>query len=158
MAADIITLCDRLANDFQNRITNAGVMDTIVTREYDITHDLSIVNGRKVHIFPLSYNPIEDVDRESERYEFTVGFVILERYRLKTAIPNDWIDERVAFVQDHIFTPLDNQEPFILEIGDEKYWVEDTKVTSVYDYKTLTQNRAFWSEVEAKFHRIATNL
>lgn len=158
MPAEIITLCDKLVDDFQTRITVAGVLDTIVSRQYEVTYDPGTMTGRKVDIFPLMYEPIEDVDRESERYQFQVGFVVIERYRDKSAIPVSWVDERVNFVEEYIFNPLDNQTPYLLNISGVSYWIEKVKVASVYDYEFLSQNKLFWSEVEATFNRIATNL
>lgn len=157
MAADVLVLADALALEFQNRITVAGVLDTVVSREYEVTHDMGSFTGRKVEIYPLMYNPDEDATREETFYDFRYSFVVMERYRDKGIVPKAWIDERVEFVEEYIFNPLDQR--IITVIADSrKYWTTEVEVTSVYDFDMLRQFKVFWSEVETTFRKISVGL
>lgn len=160
MPADILLLGDALAVKFQNLIDVAGVLNTAVTREYEVTHDMGTMVGRKVEIFPLTYNPVEAVDRESSTYDFRYSFVIIERWNAKGGqVPKAWMDERVSFVEELIFNPLDptgkNTAQLLFVVVDgEKYYPVEVEVTSVFDFDILRKHKVFWSEVEVAFRKI----
>lgn len=158
MAADVRAIADILVTEFQNRINAVPIPDTVVSRTYDTTHDLGTVSGRKIDIYPLSYNNEEDVDRESSLYNFRYSFVILERYKPMGIVPIAWIDAQVDFVESYIFNPLDNRDPFFIEYDGDKYWCIEVQVTSVFDYDLLRQQKVFWSEVECVFTKIDKGL
>lgn len=157
MPATVIRIGDALALDFQNRITTAGVLDTTVSREYELTYDLGTFTGRRVDIYPLSYNPDkDDATRIEEYYDFRYAFVVSERYRDKGLVPKSWMDARVEFTQEYVFRPLD--ERIITTIDGIQYWSTETQVTAVFDPDFLRQHRVFWSEIETTFRKVSEGI
>lgn len=155
MLADILSLADALALEFQNRITLAGVLDTTVTREYEVTKDLGTFVGRNVEIYPLIYKG-ERVTRSEKAYDFRYSFVVMERYRGKGTVPKTWIDGLVNFVEEYIFNPLDQK--ILTRVAGVDYESTEVEVTSVFDFDFLRQYKVFWSELETVMQKIVPSL
>lgn len=158
MNADVLLLADALVDELTARLNVATVIDTSVSREYEVTVGLGEFTNRRVEIYPLSYNPREQRDRESKDYEFKYSFVWMRRYTPKGVINKAWVDTEVTLVQDHIVKPLDNPDGFFINCNGHEYEVTEVTVTSVYDYELLRQNKVFWSEVEVTLQKTATQL
>jgi len=161
MPADVLTVGDALATAFTNRFALL-VPPCICERVYETTHDLGEVDGRKVEIYPLSYVPFEPATREEAYYDFRYSIVTLERFREHKRVPRIWLDDRVTFVEEQIFNPLDptNKEraELILVIDSDSYWPIEVECTTVYEYNILRQNKVFWSEVEVVFRKLDKGL
>lgn len=157
MPATILTLADALVLEFTNRLFLAGVTNTTVERQYEITRDLGIFDGRCIDIFPMMYNPDpNEATRSEEYYDFRYSFVIMRRYASKGVIDKSWIDNEVNFVEEYIFNPLDQR---VITIADGiQYWSTEVEVTSVFDFDFLRQNKVFWSEVETVFRKVDTEV
>lgn len=157
MSADVLLLADVLVADIANRLASNGIPAS-VSREYEVTTELGTFTDRRVEIYPLSYNPSEQRDRESKDYEFKYSFVWMYRYASVGLTTKAWVDNEVTLVQEYIFKPLDNPDGFFINCNGHEYEVTDVIVTSVYDYDLLRQNKVFWSEVEVALRKTATQL
>lgn len=159
MQSDIIKLADQLVSEFTNRLVIAGYPTVSVTREYDVTTDLGTFVDKRIEIYPLNYNPSDDATRTETYYDFRYSLVLMERYKQKGLIPKEWIDEQLLFCQNYVFNPLDNkQEDFFVTVDGNQHWPTDVKVTSVYDFDMLRQNKVFWSEIEVIFRKVSEGL
>lgn len=158
MNADILLLADVLVDELQARLNVGSVINTTVSREYEVTVDLGVFTDRLVQIYPLSYNPSEQRDRESKDYEFKYSLVWMIRYGVKGLIVKSWIDEEVTLVQNYLVKPLDNPNGFFINCNGHEYEATEVIVTSVFDYDMLRHNKVFWSEVEVTLRKTAIAL
>jgi hypothetical protein len=143
--SDLLDLCDELAETIQLSIGSGE--DIQASRAYRQELNLGTFDGRQIRVFPKSYtSPGVTTRREIYRLA-TVIVVIAERYTGDGFPPDDWMDERVVWVEQNIFDVFADVTPFRLG----KYWCDTADVTIAYDYDLLTENKIFWSEIELGF-------
>jgi len=128
-----------------------------VSREYGVEVGLSkdyasiLLTGRKVYVFPTSYEAPGLIDREVLMNAHGVAVLICERYTNSDGStadpglpPKAWMDERVLFVQDKIYKVLRNPHLVLLDtvipVPDEL-----GSIDLVYDRDLYLSKRAFWS-------------
>jgi hypothetical protein len=160
MASDVLALADAIAVKL-NVLFVANSIAVTATRQYEVTHELGLMTGRKVEVYPLSYNPFEAADRSTSFYDFRFSIVTLERYETKGLVPKVWLDERVNFVEEFIFNPLDPTgkvlaSTLMVIVNSDEFWPIEVEVTSVYDIGYLRRHKVFWSEVEVAFRKVGT--
>lgn len=156
--ADVLILADTLVTELTARLAIVPLLNTSVSREYEVTTDLGVFTDRRIEIYPLSYVMGDDIDRESENYDFRYSIVWMRRYTPKGLTDRQWIDDEVTLVQDHIVKPLDNPDGFFIVSNGQEYQVTEVSVTAVYDYDMLRQHKVFWSEIEVVLRKTATEL
>lgn len=150
MPSHIIQLADYVKTTLQSVFATAGLtVDT--QRVYDIEFDLGTFTGRKVRVFPVSYDTDDPATRKEDYYDGQLSIIYLERYTSPGSPPVEWIDERVELVETRIFNTFkDVTQPLHLAV----YWSESCKVTTVYSNDVLRKHKVFWSEVEITFRRL----
>jgi hypothetical protein len=154
MASDILTLADTLVTDFTSRVTPVYA-DSVVSRQYEMTYDLASFTSRRIDFYPMESKTIRDTSRIDSEYQYVYSIVVMERYRTKGNVPKDWVDGLIRFVNDHVYTPLDNADPYIITDDGVRYWVEECDIATLYDFDMLRQHRVFWSEIEVAFNRVS---
>jgi hypothetical protein len=147
--SDILKLADDLATALTNSL-GSGETNVDIARAYRIEFDLSSIIKRYVRIFPVGYAGLEPVTRREDYYDVILRLTIVERYTGKGDPSNDWLDERVDWVETNIFNPFaDSRAPFRLG----EYWSQFASVESVYDYDLLNEDQVFASDVLLTFRR-----
>jgi hypothetical protein len=167
--ARITDLLERVVTALGQEVPPDATDPTItVTREYvqeylnpDYWKDnpslASSFTGRRLYVFGLEQSQVEATTRATDRNEYRVTVVTVERYESqrdvadKTAV-NDWLDERVEWVERVVYDHLGDHtrdRPAVLRafLPAAKEWVK------VYDYDLLRTLNVFLSAVVIAFHR-----
>ena len=155
MAARILDLCDALAATVQ--AAWAPTAPDAVSREYglevglDPTYADILLTGRKVYVFPASYNNDRILDRKSTLDKYTVSVLICERFSdVAGSINKAWMDARVLFVEQSILRTLSNLEYRPLASGSYRGMTIDPEqlgvVDVVFDRDLYMQRKTFWSQ------------
>jgi hypothetical protein len=126
------------------------VAPSAVSREYGaeviLTDDDSdVLKGRRVFVFPTTYEAPEFVDRAELLRTYSVGIVIVERYTDDAGYPTkSWMDARVLFVEQTIYRLLRNP---MLVLADTLIPAPNSPgtVDVVYDLDLFLQQKTFWS-------------
>lgn len=152
MAADLVTLADAIKVKLQTDLDDAATVERI----WQMTLDLGTFEGKRVLIFPLGYSDGGPVTRREKFWDLRYSFVVTERYTgEKDAdgdVPDSWVDEQVAWVEEQIYNRLsDEKNPYIIE---ETYWAQLAEVVAAVDFVYLSQQNLFWSEVEVTFRKL----
>lgn len=131
-----------------------GANDT-VSREYTTPVAVESLNGRKVYLFPIDYGG-DPASRLEDWYMHGVAVLTVERYADAGPPPNDWVDERVDFVHDLLFSGLDYSHNGPLRWTDAQsvkrtVWTDQSGPVPVFDVGMLATKKLFWSEVEFVF-------
>lgn len=152
-------MCDNIVERLQDGIGSGIEID----RQYSRTRDLGTFIGRQIDVYPLRYARGEAASRREDIFDAWMGIVVCERYTEpafsdEIPVPNDWVDERIDFVEQEVYNLLQASRIQIL-IGspeDTNYeWVcRFAEVTDVYNHKYLNQHKVFWSEIELGFQRL----
>jgi len=125
---------------------------------YAATDVLETLDGKRVRVVPVSYGDAERLARRRVMKEYKVATVIEVPYlaaaspAAEGAIPPDWVDQQVAWVEANIFDPLN--ETFVhaedgLLLGSLTCWA--CEVTSVYDPIRLAEEKLLVSIVETSY-------
>lgn len=104
--------------------------------------------GRQVWVFPAEYGR-QAFTRGQDNRRPKIAVVIAERYTAQGPVPAQWIDDRVAFVEQAVFTPLaDPRQPAIYTglIPED-----DGASVVVYDAELLIFQRLFLSMVTVQY-------
>lgn len=152
MSLDLLPFTDAIVDALQTAFTLGGVGATI-ERQYEVEYDLGTIEGLYVNVFPAMYGISERATRSEDYLDVMTAIVVLERYTQPDKPPKAWLDDRVQWVENLVFSPLVKIEcPLLLNA----FWESSVKVTTVYDWTFLRQQKVFWSEVEVSFRRIRT--
>src|SRR4051794_41184916 len=120
--SDLIDLCDEVVTVIQDLVGSGE--DIQVARAYRQELNLGKFNGRQVRVFPKSYTSPTVVTRSEVSWLASLIVVIAERYPLDGFPPNDWMDERIVWVEQNIFDVFGNVTPYRLG----KYWCDTADV------------------------------
>lgn len=117
----------------------------------------ALFTGRRVYVFGLEQSQIEAATRARDRNEYRVTVVTVERYETAAdaatdAARDDWLDERVEWVERVIYDRLGNprrDRPAVLAgyLPVSQEWV------TVYDYDLFRSQGVFLSSVVIAFHK-----
>ncbi len=116
-------------------------------------HHVSKAVGRKVYVFPASYTS-DPADRGHDQYTHRVIVLTVERYEDASRPTKAWLDERVDFVWDQLFTGLDFSTDGPLKWSGRSVLTQSAGPVDVYDPGYLVSHKVFWSEVEFEFIEI----
>lgn len=149
MAARVTEILDAVVSFLQGNWT--GTAPTI-SREYMASFVAEDFTGPRVYVMSAQYGQVGVVTRAKDEDAYTVSIVFVDKYTLGAeAIPNEWLDERVALVEQEIYEPLgDHRTEAIAGLAPET-----ATVNTVYDLDFLHQTRLFVSEVEIEFREIS---
>jgi hypothetical protein len=109
-----------------------------------------------VRVYGLGYGVAERVARRRVHKEYRVGVEVIEEYEdaadpgTGSPVPEDWLDDRIDWVEENVFTLLDNLG---VEIKDRLLgacWPHTCEVTMVFD-PLLLQSKVFRSSVEVAY-------
>lgn len=157
MEADIVILGEFLAEYIQN-ILGSGVVHSEF--DYDFEEDLGTFDGMNITVMPLRYGQGEPVTRIEDSYDLVLGLIIRERYKPPAsgtkAIPKEWVNEKLAFVEQQLFNPLSDSRT-MFEVpgsGGDQYWCQFAEVVVAYRWQFLKQDKVFWSEVELTYRKL----
>lgn len=146
--ADVLQLADDVASTINSLVVSGE--DIEAARAYRQELDLGKFTGRKVRIFPSRYTSPDVITRKEDFYDIFLTVVIAERYAQPNYPPDDWIDERVNWVET-LFNLFGNaRAPYRLG----RYWSQTADVTVVYDWDLLNEDKVFWSEIELGFRTL----
>lgn len=148
MAANILEICDHLVDVVTAEWTGIGVQDS-VERVYLTPLKLHTQEGRHVFIFPRDYEN-SPATRGEDSWTHQIGIVVAEKYDDPGEPPIAWMDERVLFVQEYVFNPLDfARSPQIVAGG--LGLITQTSTVSVYNSERMESDHMFWSEIALTF-------
>lgn len=153
-SAPILTLCDALVGAIREA-WQPGEPDN-VERVYiaPVTaDDLPTLLGRRVYVFPGRYTD-EPATRGEDLSTYSVGVLIVERILEPGPPTNQWMDDRVDFVEGTIADALDYDGRSLLRIGTREIWTESID-TETFNLEMLNQANLFWSELEVVLKEIA---
>jgi hypothetical protein len=129
-----------------------------LSRGYAVRDKLIELDGKRIRIFPEAYGDAERLARRRIAKEYAIIVTIEEPY-LEPAqagddgpVPLDWIDERVDWVEENVFDPLN--ESHVREADGlllDSLRTQTCEVTVVYDPGRIDQEKLFWSMIRVAY-------
>lgn len=110
-------------------------------RVYEFSLDLESMSGRYVYVLPSGYSAPEALTRSQDVGEVILSVVVAERYPDAGPVPKAWLDERVEWVYDNVFS-LDDARA--AELAESFAWSSEV---TVYDLDELRNRNLFLSVV-----------
>lgn len=150
-ATPTLSLCDKLVEVIREDWDPSG--DDVVERTYEAPHKIEALSGRKVYVFPASYDSTP-ADRGSDQYAHRIVVLTIERYVDQGRPPTAWMDERADFVFERIYSGLDFSHDGPLVWEGREVVTTGAGPVDVYDPDVLVRDKAFWSECEFEFLEI----
>ena len=151
MASNIIAVCDYLVDVVEAAWTGITADDS-VERVYVAPIKLHEQAGRHVFIYPLSYSN-QPATRGHDEWSYQIGVIVIEGYEQPGEPTKAWMDDRVDFVQDKVFDPLDfSRSPAAVSGGLRMLTTEAT--CDVYNIDQMIQEKQFRSELRFTFTEI----
>lgn len=147
MSSLIMDLADAIEDAIA--ISWEPVAPDTVEAGFHFAFELDSMEGRQVRILPAAYGFPEPVSRAQDVAELAVTVVVAERYPDAGPVPQAWLRERVAFVEEHV-VGLDDSRTAELPGG---YYAWSSEVDPVYDLDELTQRNLFLSVVKLTMRR-----
>lgn len=155
MSARILDVCDAVAAALTTEIGGPpGDPAATVERVYQADIETRSLTGRKVYVMPGSYAGVERPTRGERSQDNTVTVLVVERYTDQGPPPNDWLDERVEWVEETVFDLLDDEADVpaaILALGN--VWPQTSEVL-VFDQEMLREKNLFFSVVGITYREI----
>jgi hypothetical protein len=141
MAARVELLRDALADLIRGQWNPSAPDQVLATYRFDVY--ASTLTGRKVIVFPEAYAGFPATRGEdSVDYGFQVW--VVERYTGPGQPPDEWVSERVAFVESLLGWVGDPRAvPLLADYPDA--YPQEADVTTVYDVVDLMENKLFIS-------------
>jgi hypothetical protein len=105
-----------------------------------------VLTGRQVFVIGGVAERAEVIDRAEQQRRYTVGVLTCERYTDAPGdVPDAWIDERVAFVEQKVFNTL--ADPHLDILGGTVVGEVDAvpAIDVPVDREMIQTKRAFWS-------------
>lgn len=124
---------------------------------------LASFTGRRVYLFGMETSQVEAAARGFDRNEYRISVAVLERYEAAadaadTAARDEWLDERLAWVEDVVYDRLgeargrtDRPQPEALRSGG--YVPAAKEWAKVYDYDLLRTMSLFMSAAVISYHK-----
>jgi hypothetical protein len=152
VSARIIELCDAAVDALVAAWPGGPTLPDAVTRVYGAEvvlsedYESALIRGRQVYVFPATYSNKRILDRKSLLNQYAIAVLVVERYTDGAGKPLDeWMDERVEFVQDAILGTLGDIRLRLLgtlAIDPEQLGSVDV----IYDRDLYMQRKTFWSQ------------
>ena len=160
MAAGIIDLCDQVAALIRSAWNPSG--DDSVERIYQAPiapSELNNLVGRKVFVFPGRKLHLGAADRGSNRLNWSVGILAVERCTQtgNSGLPTtDWMDERTEWMEQTVEKTVnfDGRDGNDLEFDGRTLQTLSIE-TEIYDVDYLDEAKLFWSSMEVVFDEVA---
>lgn len=119
----------------------------------------TLVEGRQIFVIPVSQSTPERMSRAELDNLYTFVILTAERYTDKTGgysgdPPNDWIDERVAFVEQTVYYPLGDPSLVLSGSVVKSAWPARTErpvIDVLLDRERLLQDRCFLNQITVVF-------
>lgn len=124
------------------------------TREYGPELDFAALAGRRVMVFPTADGEAGRVSRSEVENYYRLTVLAVEKYEPVGLPPRAWMDERVRFVDQKVYAPLNVTFPADFLLGSLVTYSIDRPVA--YDFEVYEAFGAFWSEVEVEFRETVT--
>lgn len=106
----------------------------------------NLIQGRQVYVFPVSLTQPTLLNRLDQMRRYLIAVLVAERYTdAPGPIPASWVDDRVDFVENAIFTNLSNPGVSLLEGAVRLVFDEEQGIDILADREVLQQQRTFWS-------------
>lgn len=147
MAADIIAVCDAIADHIEAGLADPG--DATVTRNYLAPVNVNTLTGRYVFVFPLKYSN-GPATRGEDELIYGVQVTCVEKYTARGEPTNTWVDDLVEFVQQKISDRCDFVRTLFTFATTRELFTQSNEVT-VYDEAALSQEKLFRSDVVFEF-------
>lgn len=148
MPSRILSLADFIKDVLIANVPN----DVTVERKFSVTKRVEDLTGKHLWVFPLDYADNGPETRTEYALDVRIGVVYAERYAQPGSIPDEWLDDRVEFVELSIFDPLNVNQGSYGAAGE--YWPQTAAVTTLYDMDALKQLKVFWTELEFVYRRL----
>lgn len=109
--------------------------------------------GRGVYVF-RSERADQPATRDEDQHDYTLVVWVIEKYPDAGDPPDEWVDERVNWVEwllDLLGDP--RGERLLATAGDPAsgLWPESAALTTVYDVEDLTEHKAFSSVITVTY-------
>lgn len=108
--------------------------------------------GRKVYVFGATERQESPATRSEDFNDYGIVVIVLERFTDAGDVPNDWLDERVAWVESGIYDTFGDARTTNLAVPGADPVTQEW--TQVYSPELLRQLKLFRSEVTIVFRRI----
>lgn len=148
MTARILEVCDGVVEAVTAHAT-ANMLIVEASRKYLLPAELKNLTGRRVGVFPGEYLHSPS-NRKEDQKDFQVALVVFEQCPDAGIPSNEWLDERVNYVND-LVTLLTNPRTTPTSLAG--VWPQTARVTT-YDLDELGRH-VFWSELEITYREIA---
>jgi len=156
--AKIIALCDQVAALIKAEWEPSE--PSTVERVYQAPiapSELDKLVGRKVFVFPSRKLSLGVADRGSDRFNWSVGVLAVERYVDAGALASkQWLDERTDWMESVVeyAVDFDGRDNNYLEFDGRQLWTLGIE-TEIYDVDYLDEAKMFWSTMEVVYDEIA---
>jgi len=129
-----------------------------VEAAYAATDVLETVDGKRVRVYPAKYGEAARLARYRVHNEYTVAVVVEVPYLAAAsagsdgAVPPEWVDQQIAWVEANIYTPLNTtyvHEADGLLLDSLTCWT--CVVSVVYDPVRLAEEKLLVSIVEVAY-------
>ncbi|WP_020467850.1 hypothetical protein [Zavarzinella formosa] len=148
MPARIVALADAVASAIAARFP-----DETVTRSYLDEAELSEITGRMIYVHPGPWAEVEPATREQKWRDFTIEVVIRDRHTAAGTLPDSWVDDRMAFVEEVWAFAGDERDAALGEaIGDAI--PNATEVTVPYEPDYLRDFKVFQAEFTVTYREL----
>lgn len=108
--------------------------------------------GRRVFVFAAGKAQAATASRKLDLNEYRVEVVVIERYAAAGPPPDDWVAERVAWVETEIYDRLGDARAVPLPVRD--CFPQSQEWDQVYSYELLRELKLFRSGVIFGFRRL----
>lgn len=122
--------------------------------------DLAEQVGRQVVIFPIGYTN-GPAERGHDFYEHRIGVVVFEKYPdaagSDVLVPDEWIDERVDWVNQFVVEGLDftHDETYgAVAPFNRNLQTLSNDVPEMFDAEKLVTDKQFWCSVEIEYREL----
>jgi hypothetical protein len=140
--ARVLAACDGVAEAI-NAVW-MPVPPDVCRRSYGEEIDADRLDGRRVLVMPTSARWAEQITRAAGLHENGVSVLVVERYAQAGKPIEEWMDERVAWVQD-LLDLFDNAR-YPRALAD--FYPQGTNVEPVYDQEEYLSRKLFVSVLQ----------
>lgn len=147
MAAEIITVCDAIADYIEAGLDDPG--DATVTRCYIAPVNVNTLSGRHLFVFPLKYSN-GPATRAEDEWIYGVQVTCVEKYTGRGDPTNAWVDDLVEFVQAKVSDRCDFVRT-LFTFATTRELITQTNEVNVYDEAALSNEKLFKSDVVFEF-------
>lgn len=105
--------------------------------------------GLRIYVIPLGYEFVESASRGKNLYEYRIGFIVVDRFLPEGAASDEWVDERVKWIETYIWDKLSDPRTF------DAVWGVRPESGGVvaYDADLLREKKIFFSDVTIAFRQ-----